>query len=93
MAEAEPEFAKRFGGAFATLAAKRKLANTLVLFAHPDMAEWMRHFFSRLDFTQFTQTSQPFDVITYGVGESGVDYGGMHPSLILAGELVNIESR
>jgi hypothetical protein len=45
MASAEPEFAKIFGEAFGGLAADRRLANTLVLLANPDVVDWMRQFF------------------------------------------------
>ncbi|MBP9757119.1 MAG: hypothetical protein KBD06_00805 [Candidatus Pacebacteria bacterium] len=62
MASAEPELAKIFGEALGGLAAERRLANTLVLSANPDIIDWMKQFFSRLDFTQFTATTLPFAV-------------------------------
>jgi len=62
MARAEQELIKTFGEAMARLAAVRKLPNTLVLLAETDMSTWLSNFFSRIDFTQFTLTSQPFTV-------------------------------
>lgn len=65
MATIEPDLAKTLGAALGELAATRRLGNTLVLFAHPDIAEWMERFFSRLDFAQFTATMLPFSVQTF----------------------------
>lgn len=94
LTEAEPEFVKAFGEAFTAIAGEGRLSNTLILFAHPDLAPWLTHFFARLDFSQFTASAQPFSVraITpeqLGVhiqvsGESAADIG-----LIADATLVN----
>lgn len=62
MARAEQDLIKTFGEAMAKLAAIRRLPVTLVLSAELGMAEWLSHFFTRIDFTQFTITTQPFSV-------------------------------
>ena len=62
MVRAEQELIKVYGEAMAKLASVRKLPNTLVLLAETDIAAWLSNFFSRIDFTQFTMTSQPFVV-------------------------------
>jgi len=80
LASTEPELMKSFGESFAKLSAGRRLPNPLVLVAHPDIAPWLSRFFARLDFGQFTATSQPFTVQTllpqdlgrWVVPESGV---------------------
>lgn len=62
LARAEPELVRVFGEVFATLAAKERLPNVLVLTAPYELAPWMQGFFSRIDFAQFTITTQPFVV-------------------------------
>ena len=62
MAKTEQELIRIFGEAMARLATSRRLPNTLVLAIEPDMAHWFTSFFSRIDFTQFTLTTQPFSV-------------------------------
>lgn len=64
-AKVEPELAKLFGEFFAKLSSVRKLPNTIVLMVHPDIAEWLSRFLARIDFTQFTLTAQPFQVVPY----------------------------
>lgn len=59
---AEPDFVQSFGEAFTALAGEGRLPSTLMLFAHPDLAPWLAHFFARLDFSQFTAAAQPFTV-------------------------------
>ncbi len=96
MAIAEPELAKFFGESLGGLAAERRLANTLVLSANPDIVDWMKQFFSRLDFTQFTATTLPFSV---SVLENNVDYPqisseeSLHGPIFFAASLVNTEQR
>ena len=58
----EPELMKLFGEALSKLASVSRLPNLLVLAVHPDMAPWLSHFLSRLDFSQFTATMRPFSV-------------------------------
>lgn len=65
IAKAEPELAKQFGETFATLSAKRKLPEQLVVVAPSSMNAWMQQFFSRVDFTQFTATTRPFSAVPF----------------------------
>lgn len=58
----EHDLVKAYGDALSALAQTRKLPNALTLVGHPDMLDWFAAFFSRIDFTQFTQTAQPFIV-------------------------------
>jgi hypothetical protein len=60
MAKVEPELVRIFGETLATIASVRRLPNSVLLLAHPDMSPWLLKFFSRIDFTQFTLTAQPF---------------------------------
>lgn len=60
----EPELVRIFGEAMVKCTAERRLPNTLVLFAHPDISPWLSKFFSRIDFAQFTLTTQPYSVRT-----------------------------
>ncbi|OGG53225.1 hypothetical protein A3H16_02545 [Candidatus Kaiserbacteria bacterium RIFCSPLOWO2_12_FULL_53_8] len=62
LARIEPELVRVFGGAMANFSATRRLPNTLILSTHPDIAPWLGHLFSRIDFSQFTATLQPFSV-------------------------------
>ena len=94
MASAEPELAKIFGEALGGLAAERRLANTLVLSAHPDIVDWMKQFFSRLDFTQFTSTTLPFSVALLEQKDARVQVSSdedLHTQIIFAAALVNTE--
>jgi hypothetical protein len=94
MAVAEIELAKVFGEAFGALAAERRLANTLVLFANADIIDWMKQFFSRIDFTQFTETTLPFSVVPFDEHLSGYgvdsDEAPLTP-VLLGASLVNTE--
>lgn len=64
LAQAEPELAKAFGAGFASMAETRRLPDTLILLAHPDVSSWLASFFARIDFAQFTVTTRPFTVDT-----------------------------
>lgn len=64
MALSEQELIKIFGEAMVELAKTEQLPNALVLISEPAMADWLSEFFSRIDFTQFTKTAQPFAVGT-----------------------------
>jgi len=97
IARAEPELARIFGEAMGRIAATERLPNTLILAVQEDIAPWLSQFFSRIDFTQFTVTTQPFeavmithkdiaDMITFSAGVTP------DPGLSIAGALVNIES-
>ncbi len=92
MAIAEPELAKIFGESLSGLASERRLANTLVLSTNPDMVDWMKQFFSRLDFTQFTMTTLPFSVSPFGTEASHViSDASVHSQIVFAASLVNSE--
>jgi hypothetical protein len=62
MARVEPELVRIFGEAMGKCAALNRLPDTIVLIAHPDVVSWLSKFFSRIDFAQFTLTTQPFAV-------------------------------
>lgn len=64
MSAAEPELVKLYGDAISSIATSYRAPNTLVLFAHRDMTEWLSRFFARIDFTQFTVTTLPFNEVT-----------------------------
>ncbi len=96
MALAEPELAKIYGEGFSALAAERRLANTLVLSANPDIVDWMRQFFSRLDFTQFTTTTLPFAVTLLDAAEFTprvTSDESLHSQIVFAAALVNTERK
>lgn len=59
---AEPELVRVYGEALGKMAATRRLPNRFVLATHEDVSSWLARFFSRIDFTQFTETAQPFIV-------------------------------
>ncbi len=58
----EPDLARVFGDAMIKIASPRRLPVQMILLAQADFAPWLSRFFSRIDFTQFTQASQPFSV-------------------------------
>ena len=64
LAKVEPELVRVFGESVGTIMGKRRLPDTLILFAHPDMLSWLAHVFSRIDFSQFTIPMHPFSVKT-----------------------------
>lgn len=63
LARIEPDLVRLFGEAFAELVRARRLPNRLMLLTHPDMSHWLASFFARIDFSQFSVTSQPFDTV------------------------------
>ena len=69
MVKAEPELVRVFGEGMASSAEGKRLPNRLLLMAQPDLLPWLTKFFGRIDFTQFTQTTQPFVVETLGLPE------------------------
>ena len=98
IARAEPELARIFGEAMGRIAATERLPNTLILAVQEDLAPWLSQFFSRIDFTQFTVTTQPFEAVMVthkGIADMITVPAGMtpDPGLSVAGALVNIESR
>jgi hypothetical protein len=52
----------KFGEVFAEIAKVSRFPNTLIVRSHPDLSKWFIGFFARLDFAQFTETTQPFSV-------------------------------
>jgi len=64
LAKAEPELVRAFGEVFTTLAATRRLPNACMLFAPAELTPWLQGFFERIDFSQFTATTQPLLVET-----------------------------
>lgn len=87
LAASEPELVKLYAESFAAFAEVKRLPATLVLLAHPDVAPWLEHFFSRIDFTQFTSGSMPFTVRTIQSDEFHEMLGGdltLDPGLALA---------
>ncbi len=60
IARAEPEIVRIFGEAMSKSATPRRLPDALILMTHPDMFSWLSNLFSRIDFAQFTLTTQPF---------------------------------
>ena len=59
---AEPDLVRVFGDAFSALSTGRKLPNDIVLVADADLGTWLTRFFGRIDFSQFTATTLPFNV-------------------------------
>ncbi len=96
MAIAEPELVKFYGETLSSLATDRRLSNTLILFANPGIIDWMKQFFSRLDFTQFTATTQPFIVVPFEssmLGSATESDELLHAPIALGAALVNMEIR
>lgn len=82
----EPEMVKLYAESFAAFAEVKRLPQTLVLLAHPDVAPWLEHFFGRIDFTQFTSGSMPFTVRVIQSDECSGMLGGdltLDPALAL----------
>jgi len=94
LARLEPELAKTFGEVFAKLSTERRLPNTVLLSAPAELSSWMAGFFSRIDFSQFTATLQPFTVelLTAEHISEGVEWVGIQPDtgLGIAAAYVNI---
>jgi len=96
LARVEPELVKIFGEAMAKCAATRKIPNNFFLVTHPDMADWLAKFFSRIDFTQFTRTAQPYAVRVLAPKDMSA-WVSEAPGVVLdcglavGGALVNIE--
>lgn len=98
IARAEPELVRIFGEAMGRLAVTERLPNTLILAAQEDLVPWLSQFFSRIDFTQFTVTTRPFEAgtVTHKDIESLITHPAgttADPGLSVAGALVNIELR
>lgn len=64
LGKTEGDLARVFGEAFGKLAGVRRLPNTMLLSVHAALAPWLESFFARVDFGQFTRTTEPFSVET-----------------------------
>jgi hypothetical protein len=62
IAKTEPELVRIFGEALGTLATRRRVPNTCFIAAPAEITPWLATFFSRLDFSQFTTSLQPFEI-------------------------------
>lgn len=62
MAKVEPDLVRVFGEGMSACASPHRLPNKLVLATQGELTQWLSKFFSRIDFSQFTQTTQPFTV-------------------------------
>ena len=67
MSIAEPDMVKVFGESMSALSMRHRLPNKLVIFSQPELTDWLSKFFERIDFVQFTQTTQPFSVEVFSV--------------------------
>jgi len=92
----EPELAHVFGEHFAKLSTPQRLPTTTLLVAHPDLSPWLSRFFSRIDFTQFTLSAQPFEVVPItgeGLGKvTSASDGDVDIDLSIALTLINKEA-
>ncbi len=98
MARAEPELVRAFGEAITKLVGQQRLPNQLILATHADLVPWLSSFFSRIDFAQFTTSTQPFVVtplkpvdlahLALPETDTHTDTG-----ILIAAALVNIEER
>jgi len=98
LAQAEPALVKAFGEAMTKVSSARRLPNTLVLSAHEDLAPWLAHFLSKIDFSQFTMTTRPFSVRVLTKDDLSGIVAPVTPAqsdigLIVASALVNIEKQ
>ena len=96
LAVAEPGMVKTYGQSLAIIASRYRLPNDAILIVRPEFAPWMEQFFSRIDFAQFTKTTQPFvpqklpDLLNrFLVPEKGVV---IDAGLAVAARSVNIEA-
>ena len=98
MAKAEPELVRAFGEVIAKLVVQQRLPNQLILATHEDLVPWLSSFFSRIDFAQFTTTTQPFvvtplkpaDLARLALPEIGIH---ADTGILMAAALVHIEER
>ena len=79
LAKMEPELAHAFGEHFGKFSTPRRLPTALLLITQPDIAPWLSRFFSRIDFTQFTLTSQPFEVTALSPSHFAPQHGPHRP--------------
>ncbi len=96
MARAEIDLARVYGENLTKLAAPVRLPPDLVLVTQDDLRPWLTKFFSRIDFTQCTFTTQPFTV--HGLSRDDLkssvvveQSASSDIGLMIAGALVNSE--
>jgi hypothetical protein len=92
IARAEPDLARQFGETMAKLAVPRRLPNDLLLVAPAHFTPWLSRFFSRIDFAQFTATTQPFTSSVLPLPKVAGLLGD-DPGFTVGCALVNIEYR
>lgn len=88
MGLAEPEIVKTLADAIGQMATDRRVSNTLMLLVHSDLEPWLARILSRIDFSQFTITTLPFDVKT---PQLVTDAHGADPQFVIGLTLVNSE--
>lgn len=98
MARAEIDLARVYGDTFAKIASLARLPADLILITQSDLVPWLAAFFTRIDFTQFTLTTQPFSVHVLGrkelVSQVNADTAVVPDiELMIAGALVNSEEQ
>ena len=96
VAKAEPELVRVFGEVIAKLVSRERLPNHLILATHEDLVPWLTKLFSRIDFAQFTTTTQPFIVFPlrpadFGRWVSPESAAQADTGILIAAALVNIE--
>lgn len=98
IARVEPDIVRAFGEGMVKLVAERYLPLQTVLVCEDAFAPWLSQLFSRIDFTQFTTTTQPLEIAVLDM--SSLDAFVKTPSeaavdmrLALAASLVHIEER
>jgi hypothetical protein len=65
LAKTETGLVKTFGEVFAQLSAVRRVPNECILVTRSELAPWISGFFERLDFSQFSVTTQPLSVFSF----------------------------
>ncbi len=98
MGKAEPELVRIFGEAMAKLVVEKRLSNAMIISVSEDFAPWLSDLFSRIDFTQFTVTTQPFSPVilsTQNLSGFVADVSGpvSDLGLCVGSALVNIEEQ
>ncbi len=96
--KAEPDLVRVFATEMVSLVSSRYLPTTLILLCDDVLTPWFTELFSRIDFTQFTTTTQPFEVRAFDMSSLGsflepVSGTPLPMRLALAAALVHIESQ
>jgi hypothetical protein len=98
VARVEIDLARVYGEGLSKIAAISRLPADLVLITHPDLVPWLTAFFSRIDFTQCTITTQPFAVRALQVKDlsgsiTALETAHMDIGIAVTGALVNSEEK